>query len=197
MAPYLDRLAHRRPRRKSHPALLGHVRELLRQREPYVLRHTCLHTLEVVANREHLPAFFTNVLVQNVNDPPACGRARAHPWLLWPPNHKLVPVTITGHRWGPLHRMTTTVTRVTQDEPVTGLGGGDTGPDAVIHGSKVLMRAERSGSGNGRVYRLHFTARNEHGDTCTGSADVWVPKSLKAGLRDVIDDGQLYDSTQR
>ena len=93
--------------------------------------------------------------------------------------------------------MTTTITRVTQDEPVTGLGGGDTGPDAVIHGSKVLLRAERSGDGNGRVYRLYFTATNERGDSCTGPADVWVPKSLKPGLRSAIDDGQLYDSTQR
>jgi len=137
-----------------------------------------------------------SALVQNVNDPPACHRARAHPRMLWPPNHKLVPVTITGHRWGPSHRMTTTVTHVTQDEPVNGLGDGDTGPDAVIHGSNVLLRAERSGSGNGRVYRLHFTATKDGGASCTGSADVWVPKHLKPRLP-VIDDGQLYDSTQR
>ncbi len=137
-----------------------------------------------------------SALVQDVNDPPACHRARAHPRMLWPPNHKLVPVTITGHRWGHSHRMTTTVTHVTQDEPVNGLGDGDTGPDAVIHGSKVLLRAERSSSGNGRVYRLHFTATKHSGESCTGSADVWVPKSLKPGLP-VIDDGQLYDSTQR
>jgi len=65
----------------------------------------------------------------------------------------------------------------------------------VIHGSKVLMRAERSGSGNGRVYRLHFTATNDSGESCTGSVDVWVPKSLKPRLP-VIDDGQVYDSTE-
>jgi len=137
-----------------------------------------------------------SVFVQNVNDPPACDRARAHPRMLWPPTHKLVPVTITDHSWDPSHRMTTTITHVTQDEPVNGLGDGDTGPDAVIHGSKVLLRAERSGSSNGRVYRLHFTATKHSGESCTGSVDVWVPKSLKPGLP-VIDDGQLYDSTQR
>jgi hypothetical protein len=49
----------------------------------------------------------------------------------------------------------------------------------VIHGSKVLLRAERSGAGNGRVYQLHFKATNERGDTCAGSVRVWVPKSLK------------------
>ena len=137
-----------------------------------------------------------SVFVQNVNDPPACDRARAHPRMLWPPTHKLVPVTITDHSWDPSHRMTTTITHVTQDEPVNGLGDGDTGPDAVIHGSKVLLRAERSGSSNGRVYRLHFTATKHSGESCTGSVDVWVPKSLKPGLP-MIDDGQLYDSTQR
>ena len=66
----------------------------------------------------------------------------------------------------------------------------------MIHGSKVLLRAERAGSGNGRVYRLHFTATKDNGESCTGSADVWVPKHLKPRLP-VIDDGQLYDSTQR
>jgi len=65
----------------------------------------------------------------------------------------------------------------------------------VIQGSKVLLRAERSGSGNGRVYRLHFTTTNDSGESCTGSVDVWVPKSLKPRLP-VIDDGQVYDSTQ-
>jgi hypothetical protein len=135
-----------------------------------------------------------SVFVQNVSDAPACDRARAHPPMLWPPNHKLVPVTIAGITDPNGGRVTTTITRVTQDEPVSGRGDGDTSPDAVLKGSTVLLRAERSDAGNGRVYRLHFTSSNEGGGSCTGSADVWVPKSLKPALP-VLDDGQLYDST--
>lgn len=137
-----------------------------------------------------------SVLVQNVNAPPACGRAQASPALLWPPNHTLMPVTITGVTDPDSARVTTRITAVTQDEPVNGLGDGDTSPDAVLQGSTALLRAERSGAGSGRVYRLHFTASDGDGGTCTGSVDVQVPKSLKPAVP-VLDSGQLYDSTLR
>jgi len=137
-----------------------------------------------------------SVLVQNVNDPPACQRAQATPSLLWPPNHKLVPVAITGVTDPNGGRVTTRITAVTQDEPVKGLGDGDTSPDAVLQGSSVLLRAERSGAGNGRLYRLQFMASDEDGGTCTGSVDVQVPKSLKQAVP-VMDSGQLYDSTRQ
>ncbi|MBI2877021.1 MAG: hypothetical protein HYY20_09085 [Candidatus Tectomicrobia bacterium] len=54
---------------------------------------------------------------------------------------------------------------MTQDAPVNGLGDGDTSPDAVLQGSSVLLRAERSGQGNGRVYAVHFTADDGLGGT--------------------------------
>ena len=137
-----------------------------------------------------------SVFVQNVNDPPACDRAQAQPRALWPPDHKLVPVTITGVTDPDGDRVLITVTGVTQDEPVNGLGDGDTGPDALLQGSSALLRAERSGTGTGRVYRVHFSASDGVGGVCTGSVDVQVPRSLKPGVP-VMDDGQLYDSTGR
>jgi hypothetical protein len=81
----------------------------------------------------------------------------------------------------------------TSNEPENGLGDGDTSPDAVIQGHTVLLRAERAGTGNGRVYQVHFTADDGRGGTCTGSVLVKVPHSMKPGLP-VIDDGQLYTS---
>ena len=45
----------------------------------------------------------------------------------------------------PDNNATITITGVTQDEPTNGLGDGDTGPDAIINGNTVLLRAERSG----------------------------------------------------
>lgn len=70
------------------------------------------------------------------------------------PNHKLVPVGIVGVTDPDNDQVTLTVTGVTQNKPVNGLGDGDTSPDAVIQGSNVLLRAERAGNGNGRVYRV-------------------------------------------
>jgi len=136
-----------------------------------------------------------SIFVQNVNDPPACERAQAQPRVLWPPDHKLVPVTVTGVSDPEGNRVHFTITGVTQDEPVNGLGDGDTAPDAVLRGATALLRAERSGTGNGRVYRIEFRATDDVGGTCTGSVNVQVPRSLKPGVL-VLDDGQLYDSTR-
>ena len=86
-----------------------------------------------------------------------------------------------------------TVTGVTQDEPLNGLGDGDTAPDAVIQGSAVLLRAERAGGGNGRVYRIHFSADDGAGGTCTGSVTVCVPHDQGRGA-ECVDDGQIYNS---
>ena len=52
--------------------------------------------------------------------------------------------------------VTHTITGVTQDEPLNGQGDGDTSPDARDvpgHADQVNLRAERSGNGDGRVYR--------------------------------------------
>lgn len=135
------------------------------------------------------------VRVLNVNDPPACGAARALAPMLWPPNHKLVPVQIAGVTDPNNQNVTIRVTGVTQDEPVNGLGDGDVSPDAVLQGNDLLLRAERSGTGNGRVYRLGFTADDGDGGTCSGSVNVTVPHSKGQGAT-AVDDGQLYDATQ-
>jgi hypothetical protein len=130
--------------------------------------------------------------VVDINDPPRCNLAEASPDRLWPSSHKLVPVKIVGVADPDNNATTITVTGVTQDEPVNGLGHGDTNPDAVPQGDNtVLLRAERSGMGNGRVYRAVFTAVDPLGGSCTGSVVVCVPHAHKA---DCVDDGQAYIS---
>jgi len=39
----------------------------------------------------------------------------------------------------------------------------------------VKVRAERSGLGDGRVYRIAFTASDTQGGSCSGTAKVGVP----------------------
>lgn len=87
--------------------------------------------------------------ILDVDAPPRCDLAQASSALLWPPNHKLVPVGITGVTDPDNDQVTLTVTGVTQDAPVNGLGDGDTSPDAVIQGNQVLLRAEQAGSSSG------------------------------------------------
>lgn len=82
------------------------------------------------------------VTVQDVNDPPRCELGQAVPELPWPPNHRLVPVTVVGVTDPDNDRVAITITAVTQDEPVNGVGDGDTSPDAILRGNQVLLRAE-------------------------------------------------------
>lgn len=130
----------------------------------------------------------------NINDPPACELARAVTANLWPPNHKMISVNISGITDPNNDNVAVKITKVTQDEPVNGLGDGDTSPDAILQGESVLLRSERSGNSNGRVYQVYFSADDGQGGVCNGSVKVSVPhgKNLDA----VIGDGQFYDSTQ-
>ena len=80
-----------------------------------------------------------------------------------------------------------------QDEPVDGTGDGNTAPDGAGVGTDTAMvRAERDGAGNGRVYTIYFTASDGQGNSCQGDVEVGVPQS-KFGHP--YNDGPLYDST--
>lgn len=80
------------------------------------------------------------------NEPPDCSGVTATPDHLWPPNHKLATITLSGLRDPEGGATTLTITGVTQDEPVNGPGDGDTAPDAVpgAVSDEVMVRAERS-----------------------------------------------------
>ncbi|MCD4781252.1 MAG: FG-GAP-like repeat-containing protein [Candidatus Omnitrophica bacterium] len=137
------------------------------------------------------------VHVQNINDPPNCNEAVPSSFSLWSPNHKMKLISIDNLADPQSDELFITIEAVTQDEPVNGLGDGDTSPDAVVNyddpqEEKVYIRSERSGQGNGRVYEVHFTASDNY-ESCSGSVNVTVPHNRKGTS---IDDGQDYDSLQ-
>lgn len=133
-------------------------------------------------------------LIDTPNRPPDCSQAKAVPSQLWPPNHKMQGIQIQGVTDPDGDPVTVRVTSVKQDEPVQGLGDGDTSPDAVL--SPLQVRSERSGTGNGRVYHIYFTADDGKGGTCGGDVTVCVPRDQG---KDAVcrDEGPLYDSGQR
>jgi hypothetical protein len=133
------------------------------------------------------------VTIHDVNSPPDCSLAKPSSAQLWPPNHKMKAVSIVGVSDPENSQVTITILGVTQDEPTNGLGDGDTALDAVIQGNKVLLRAERSGLGNGRVYRITFQADDGSGGVCTGTVTVCVPHDQGQGCN-CIDDGLVVNS---
>jgi len=128
-----------------------------------------------------------------VNAPPVCAAAFASSLGIWPPNHKLVPVTVGGVTDPDGDPVTLTVQNVFQDERTDHTGDGKTCPDALGVGtSSVKVRAERSGQLDGRVYHLFFKAEDGRGAKCEGVVTVCVPHNNKGAC---VDQGALFDST--
>ena len=129
-----------------------------------------------------------------VGEGPDCSQAIPSISKLWPPNHKMVSIDVLGVTNAQGESAEITIIGINQDEPVNGLGDGDTSPDGTGVGtSTAQVRAERSGTGNGRVYEISFVAVDDSGAECVGSVNVSVPHNKK---KEAIDDGQVYDSTK-
>lgn len=103
----------------------------------------------------------------------------ATPEVLWPANHKYVDVRVTATARDDVDPSPSIrLLSVSSNEPDNGLGDGDTANDiVVIEDFHLRLRAERSGTGTGRVYTLTYEARDGAGNTSTASARVLVPRS--------------------
>jgi hypothetical protein len=111
------------------------------------------------------------------NTPPVITGFAATPNTLWPPNHKLVPVTIAfeasdasgiGSSW----------LSAASNEPDNGVADGDTAGDIqYVAGNPhlIYLRAERSGKGTGRVYTITLHCADFHGNSVAKSLQVKVP----------------------
>jgi hypothetical protein len=139
-------------------------------------------------------AYLDAVSVVLVNRPPDCSGVSASPTVLWPPNHKLRTVTVAGATDPDGDAVTITITGVTQDEPVNGIGDGNTSPDAVAGATaaRVQLRAERAGGGDGRVYLIAYTATDPSGASCSGTVTVSVPHDQNGAS--AVDSTATYNS---
>ena len=111
------------------------------------------------------------------------------PDILWPPNHKMVPIkpavtvsddTDPNPTWELM-----SVTMNENDETSAydskydkTRGDGDTANDIQIEADgKIRLRAERSGTGDGRIYTIIFVATDASGNSSSASVSVTVPHS--------------------
>ena len=100
------------------------------------------------------------------------------PDMLWPPNHKYVTVEATVAVTDADPNATVTLFSVTSNESDNGLGDGDKPNDIVILDDFTFkLRAERSGTGDGRVYTITYEVTDFCGNSTVASAVVTVPHS--------------------
>jgi hypothetical protein len=112
--------------------------------------------------------------------PPSISNASVDKPTLWPPNHAMHGVTVNytvADNCSMSGAITCTLS-VTSNEPVNGTGDGDTSPDwVVVDSHHVQLRAERAGTGSGRVYTITITCTDESNNTSTQTVTVAVSKN--------------------
>ncbi|RXK58718.1 HYR domain-containing protein [Lacibacter luteus] len=121
------------------------------------------------------------------NQPPVISSKTSSTYVLSPPNHSMRDVTI-NYTATDNCAITTTVT-VGSNEPVNGVGDGDTDPDYIVlnnvagsggqYVSQLQLRAERSAAGSGRVYTVTITATDPSGNTDIETIEIHVAHDIK------------------
>jgi hypothetical protein len=142
------------------------------------------HTVTLVASDGLKSATCTGTVTVVDTTPPTPGADKG--LTLWPPNHHYVTVKLSDCAANAQDACSGTlpvdqygrITHVTSDEVEDGHGNGDghTCEDIVLTSpSSLQLRSERNGTGDGRVYTVHYTVIDLAGNASPGSCTVRVP----------------------
>lgn len=108
--------------------------------------------------------------------PPELEDVVAEPSVLWPPNHRMIEIDLEYVLGETCGEVVCEVVEVTSNEPIDGLGDGSTEPDwMVTDGGTLYVRAERSGTGDGRIYTVHVRCVDELGEETLDTVTIRVP----------------------
>jgi hypothetical protein len=122
------------------------------------------------------------------NRPPDCSRATASPSVIWPPNGKMIPISLLGVIDPESDPVALKVTGISQDEPGAAFSG--------IGSSVAQVKAESDGKGDGRVYRIAFQATDPSGVSCAGQVTVCVPHDQGTDKGRCVDSGTLVSPSR-
>ena len=121
-----------------------------------------------------------------VDTTPPTLEPEANQTILWPPNHRMVDIVINANASDNSGLPVTLTASVSSNEPEDGTGAGDKAPDMTVPiidqetGTITLqVRAERSGTGDGREYIISITAVDSSGNSSTANLVIIVPHNKK------------------
>jgi PKD repeat protein len=135
------------------------------------------HVLTLSATDDSGNVGTDNVTIEAVDTTPPEINVTVNPDMIWPPNHKYVDVeTVVTVHDAVDPSPTLTLVSVTSSEPDNGKGDGNTTNDIVILGDNMFrLRAERSGTGQGRIYTITYRATDASGNSAEASITITVP----------------------
>ncbi|MEA2415845.1 MAG: hypothetical protein QOI58_2502 [Thermoanaerobaculia bacterium] len=110
--------------------------------------------------------------------PPTIVSITANPSSLWPPNHKMVAVTVTVIASDLVDpHPTSHIISISSNQPINGNGDGNTSTDWEITGPLTAnVRSERAG-GSDRVYTITIETTDASGNAAHGTVTVTVSQS--------------------
>ena len=141
-----------------------------------------IHTITLIVNDGVNEPVGNEITVQIVDTgvptlAPVCSEL-----ILWPPNHKLVDIYIIANASDDSGLPVTLDAEIFCNEPENSIDGGDMAPDwtqpIIDQDSGIIsfqLRAERSGSGNGREYTIVISCTDSSGNSSTAEVTVIVP----------------------
>jgi hypothetical protein len=115
-----------------------------------------------------------------VNDvqPPTVSTPTVDKSTLWPPDHSMIPIVVSYTASD--NDSVSCSLSVKSNEPINGLGDGDTAPDwQIVDAHSLFLRAERGGKGSGRIYTITATCVDPTGNSTSRNVTVNVPQSQK------------------
>ncbi|HMC82246.1 MAG TPA: HYR domain-containing protein, partial [Candidatus Polarisedimenticolia bacterium] len=104
------------------------------------------------------------------------------PDLLYPPNHRMEDITATVAASDNCGTPSISLLNAFSFEPDDAIGNGDGNTINDIQGASIgsadfnfSLRAERLGTGQGRIYQVEYTATDGSGNVTTATASAFVP----------------------
>ncbi len=134
------------------------------------------YTLTYSATTGYLTTTIARVVRVRDTIPPQVIGFRVTPALLKPPDHRFVEVT-ASYGVADAGGAAACSLSVTSNEPANRPGHGHTDVDWIIADAEhLLLRAERSARGTGRIYRVVVTCLDRAGNSAQDAATVAVPR---------------------
>ena len=126
-----------------------------------------------------------DVVITVVDTTPPEFELSVTPTVLWPPNHKMVEITpgwTVSDKCDTLPQVS--LVGIVMNEGGDTIGDGHTADDIrVDDDGSIYLRAERSGTGSGRIYTISYQAADDWGNVTVKNAAVRVPLDFRVLAR--------------